>query len=73
MTQEQRIPITLPAKTRATLETAVQQHRMLQAQIDAIVMTARDLLGVPDDYVLQSLEVGFEAPVQTNAQATEPA
>lgn len=62
MAQKQRAPIALPPKTRATLENAVNQQHFIQAQIDAIVVTARDLLNVPADYVLQSLDVGFEPP-----------
>ena len=60
--QKQRMPIAIPPKTMAMLENALTQQRMLQAQIDAIVMTARDLLDVPEDYELRSLAIGFEPP-----------
>ena len=63
MASQTRIPIAIPPKTQATLENAVNQQRMLQAQIDAIVVTLRDVMDVPEDYVLQSLAVGFEPPV----------
>lgn len=62
MAPKTRTPIALPPKTQATLENAVNQQRMLQAQIDAIVVTLRDVMDVPEDYVLQSLAVGFEPP-----------
>ncbi len=72
MAQKTRPSIALPPKTQAALENAVNQQRMIQAQIDAIVMTARDLLEVPEDYVLQSLSVGFEPPAPApQPEATE--
>jgi len=66
--QKQRMPIAIPPKTMAMLENALTQQRMLQAQIDAIVMTARDLLNVPENYELRTLAVGFEPPTE----ASEP-
>ncbi len=57
----QRI-IPLPPKTAATLRDLVTSQRTLQAQIDAIVNTARDLLNVPDDYMITDIGAGFVPP-----------
>lgn len=55
-------PIAIPTRTLNVLEQISQQQRVLNAQADAIVFTVRDLLGVPDDYVLRELAAGFVAP-----------
>ena len=65
----QRI-IPLPPKTAGTLRELVSAQRTLQAQIDAIVNTARDLLNVPDDYMIDNIDVGFVPPA-TPAQPVE--
>jgi len=54
--------IPLPPKTQGTLQNLINAQRTLQAQIDAIVSTARDLLGVPEDWQITSIEVGFVPP-----------
>ena len=54
--------ILIPARTQATLEALLAQQRMAQAQIDAIVMTARDLLNVPDGWQIRTVAGGFEPP-----------
>jgi hypothetical protein len=54
--------ILLPPKTVARLEPLINQRQMVQAQIDAIVFTARDLLDVPDDYVINDIRLGFVPP-----------
>ena len=56
--------IPLPPKTQATLQNLINGQRTLQAQIDAIVNTARDLLSVPDDYTIDNIDVGFVPPAQ---------
>lgn len=60
--------IPLPPKTQAMLKELIGAQRTLQAQIDAIVGTARDILCVPDEYVINSIDVGFTPP-----PAPEPA
>ncbi len=58
--------IPLPPKTAGTLKELIQGQRTLQAQIDAIVATARDLLGVPDEYVISNIDVGFVMPASSD-------
>lgn len=60
---KKQTPITLPVKTQATLRELIQTQRMLQGQIDAIIATARDLLNVPADWQIASLDGGFVPPV----------
>ena len=62
MAGKQQRPIPFPPKTAATLRELVGAQRTLQAQIDAIVNTARDLLNVPDDYTIDNIDVGFVPP-----------
>ncbi len=63
-----RTPIQLPPKTIVMLENLINQQQLIQAQINAVLATARDLLNVPDDFVLQSLAVGFEPPAAPPAE-----
>ncbi len=62
MSAKPRQQIPLPPKTQATLREMIEVQRRLQGQIDAIVSTARDLLAVPDDYVITDVGVGFVPP-----------
>lgn len=64
MAVKQPRTIPLPPKTAGILRELVGAQRTLQAQIDAIVNTARDLLNVPEDYVISNIEVGFTPPAQ---------
>lgn len=68
MAVKQSKVIPLPPKTQATLKELVMTQRMLQSQIEAIVSTARDLLGVPDDYVIANINVGFTPPSAPDSQ-----
>lgn len=60
----------IPPKTMATLEGLLNQQRMLQGQIEAIVATVKDILEVPDGYVIRSLGVGFEPPAEVPEEPT---
>jgi len=64
MAEKQRRIIPLPPTTRTRLAELIQTQRTLQAQIDAIVITVRDVMGVPEDYVISNIEVGFTPPAQ---------
>ena len=66
MAEKRQRVIPLPPATRARLAELIQAQRTLQAQIDAIVVTVRDLMGVPEDYMIANLDVGFVPP------ATDP-
>lgn len=51
--------IAIPTKTRERMERVVTQREVLNAQLDAIVLTLRDTLNVPDGYTLTDINVGF--------------
>lgn len=59
----------LPKATRKRVESAILRRDALQrelesthALIDAVVATVREALRVPDDYIIQDLDVGFVLP-----------
>ncbi len=54
--------IALPDQTVKVLEALLTQKRTLDAQIDAIVGTARACLNVPDDYTITDVRTGFVPP-----------
>lgn len=54
--------ISIPPQTQERLTQLVKDRDTIQLRIDEIVTVARDLLGVPDDYVLHDLRQGFVAP-----------
>lgn len=64
MAEKRQRVIPLPPATRARLAELIQAQRTLQSQIDAIVITVRDIMGVPADYVISNLDVGFVPPTQ---------
>jgi hypothetical protein len=51
--------IPIPAKSRERLEQLVLQRDAIGAQLDAIVLTLRDALDVPDTHTLTDVRVGF--------------
>lgn len=59
-TQGKAQPIALPERTRETLVNLVRERERIEGQIQAIVGTARDCLGVPGGYVLRDVTAGFE-------------
>ena len=52
--------IQIPPKTQARLIELVTVSQKLQAQIDAIILTLRETLDVPEDYTLTDVRAGFE-------------
>lgn len=54
-----RQTIQLPNRTREALADLVRERQRIDAQINAIVATARECLGVPDGYELRDVLTGF--------------
>ena len=72
----QRAIIKLPPATRERLEKVILQISQLQAVVDASLATAGETLGVPHDYIVRSISVGFEPPelveLESRAEAGQP-
>lgn len=60
--------IALPERTRARLEALLKQREQINSVIDATVLAVREALEVPDGYVLRSLDEGFVAPPERDAE-----
>ncbi len=72
-------PISLPAKTKAILEKKLANRASLQAllqaenqSIDELIEVARDILGVPADWTIQSTDQGFVAAAVPVIAEVEP-
>jgi len=64
--------IQLPERTRALIDTALQEQQNLQAmeqlvrrRIDDLLEAAREMLDVPDGWSIESTSSGFRPPAQT--------
>lgn len=55
-------PILIPPATLARLEVLITQRNAIDGQVEAIVATLRDALGVPDDYQISDIRQGFIPP-----------
>lgn len=51
----------LSAETRALLEKLVIERTAAQERLDVAILATKAALGVPVDYEIKSLDVGFEA------------
>lgn len=58
----QGAPIPIPPATLARLEALIVERNTIDGQIEAIVATLRDALGVPGDYVIGDIRQGFVPP-----------
>ncbi len=63
-----------PPKTKALLTSLAVQRNELQAALDgvktalnSVVAASRELMDVPDDWQVNDIEVGFEAPSNTTS------
>lgn len=52
--------IPLPPTTRQRVEALINQRQTIGLQIEAIILTARDTMDVPEEYVLRNTGIGFE-------------
>lgn len=57
--------IAIPPATLARLEQLITQRNTIDGQIDATVLTLRDALGVPANYVIGDVRQGFVPPAET--------
>lgn len=57
-------PILFPPKTLEQLEALLMQKQAIDAQVAAIVTTARECMGVPDDYTIGAVRLGFVPPAE---------
>lgn len=53
-------PIKIPTATANRLAALLQERDRVQGQINLIIQTAGEALGVPDGWELRDLSVGFE-------------
>jgi len=65
-------PIPLPERTREALIELVRQREALDRQINNIVATAQDCLGVPQGWRMRDVLVGFEPVGGTTADGAPP-
>lgn len=52
--------IQLPEKTRGVLVELVKERQRIEAEINRVVTTAQDCLGVPQGWRMRDVMVGFE-------------
>jgi len=64
--------IRIPERSRQNLAELSRQSQTIKAQFDAIIITLRDALSVPDDHILADIEIGFVPPRQPDDQAPAP-
>jgi hypothetical protein len=60
----------LPAPTLERVVRLLEQRQQADALIEATLLATREALGVPAEWVLRDLKVGFEQP---ETSGTEPA
>lgn len=58
--------ISVPPKSLERMANIIQALQALQGQLDAIEMTLREVLNVPDDYVMRDIRQGFVPPPAPN-------
>ena len=64
-------PIRLPPKTNAKVAALANEMAKIQQQINDIIDIAKETMGIPDDWTITNLDVGFvppPAPPETPAQ-----
>jgi hypothetical protein len=64
-----RTAIPIPPATLERLEALIMQRDTLDAKIDSTVVTLRDALNVPADYVIGNVRQGFVPPPEQGTQA----
>lgn len=54
--------IPLPAPTIARLRQLIEQRNQLNEKIELVVTTAREAQNVPEKYILNNIDIGWQAP-----------
>lgn len=60
--------IPIPEATQARLERMITERNAIDAQIDAVVATLREVLDVPPHYTIGDIRAGFVAPPNVPVQ-----
>ena len=63
--------IQIPPKTQERMARLITAAQSIQSELDAIQMTLREALDVPDDYTLRDIREGFVPPAAVDENAAE--
>lgn len=63
--------IQIPPKTQERMVELITAAQGIQRELDAIQLTLRETLDVPDDYSLSNVREGFVPPAQVDKPITE--
>ncbi len=63
--------IAIPERTKQRIAVLIQQREAIQGRIDEAIVTVRDVMNVPDTWVVRSIDEGF-VPGATPPDTEDP-